>query len=130
MLEVVSVLAHSEVNTIMIGGELDYGRDGMIGTLAYEMLKRFRFDQAFVGVVGVNLDENEVTTYMANEGMTKRLVVQHAKERYMLCEVEKLNEEGNYKFADVSEFTGCILGYPISKERKAQFQELNVEVFD
>lgn len=42
MLEVVSVLAHSEVNTIMIGGELDYGRDGMIGTLAYEMLKRFR----------------------------------------------------------------------------------------
>lgn len=130
MIEVISTLAHSNVNVIAIGGELDFGRDGMIGPLAYEMLKSFRFDQAFVGVVGVNLDDNEVTTYMANEGLTKQLIVKNSKEVYMMCEVEKLNEEGNYQFATVDDFTGCICGKTISEQRKKQFHELNVEVFD
>ncbi len=128
MIEVVQILSHSEINVIMIGGEFDYGRDGFIGTMAYNMVKNFRFDQSFIGVVGVDLDENEVTTYMANEGMLKTLVIENSKQTYMLCENAKLNQQGNYKFAKVSDFTGCILEGPISQERKKQFKEEQVNV--
>lgn len=92
------------------------------------MVKNFRFDQSFIGVVGVDLDENEVTTYMANEGMLKTLVLENSKQTYMLCENAKLNQQGNYKFAKVSDFTGCILEGPISQERKKQFKEEQVNV--
>lgn len=129
MLEVIEVLAHSDVNVVMIGGELDYGRDGFIGTLAYNMLKNFRFDQAFIGVVGVDLDENEVTTYMANEGLTKELVIKNSKQAFMLCEKDKLNQQGNYKFANLSDFKGCIFEGPISKTRLKQFKEYNVDIY-
>lgn len=130
MIEVISILSHSNVNIIAIGGEMDFGRDGMIGVMAYEMLKKFRFDLAFVGVVGVNLAGNEVTTYMANEGLSKTLIVNNSKKSYMMCEPEKLDEEGNFKFADVSDFTGCIVGEKIADTQKALFEELGVDVIE
>ena len=72
MLEVVSILADSSLPVIFIGGEFDYGRDGFVGSLAMEQIMKFRFDISFLGVVGIDVHDNSVYTYMANDGATKR----------------------------------------------------------
>lgn len=72
MLEIVNILAKSNIRVIFIGGEFDFGKDGFVGSLTIEMLKNFRFDLAFMGVVSVDIYDNAVTTYMANDGITKK----------------------------------------------------------
>ena len=67
MLEIVNILAKSNIRVIFIGGEFDFGKDGFVGSLTIEMLKNFRFDLAFMGVVSVDIHDNAVTTYMAND---------------------------------------------------------------
>ena len=46
MLEIVNILAKSNIRVIFIGGEFDFGKDGFVGSLTIEMLKNFRFDLA------------------------------------------------------------------------------------
>ena len=128
MLDVVNILVKSSVNVIFIGGELDYGRDGFVGTLALEMLRKFRFDISFIGVVGVDVHENSVMTYMPNDGVTKKEIVSLSKNSYMVCEAEKFNQLGNYKFAEISDFTGVILDKKLSKDTAKVLKEYDIEL--
>lgn len=108
MLEIMTILSHSTVDVIGIGGELDYGREGFIGAVAYEALRSFRFDLAFVGAVGIELETNAVTILTAAEGLTKKLMLQNSSRRYLVCEEEKLRKQGNYEFAQLDQFDGLI----------------------
>lgn len=128
MLDVVNILVKSDVRVIFIGGELDYGRDGFVGTLALEMLKNFRFDIAFMGVVGVDVEENSVTTYMANDGITKKEILSISRISYMMCEFEKLEQFGNYKYAKLDDFTGIILDKEPPEDLKEKIEEFNIEI--
>ena len=65
-----------------------------MGSLTIEMLKNFRFDLAFMGVVSVDIHDNAVTTYMANDGITKKEVLNISRKSYMMAESEKLKQSG------------------------------------
>lgn len=129
MLEVVSILAHSNVNFICIGGEMDYGRDGFIGPLAFESLKNFRFDACFMGAVGVDLETNSVEIYMANEGLTKKQVVSASKKAYLLVDESKFSINGNYRYASLDDFDYLVCDRPISRAYVKDLKDLHqVEV--
>lgn len=128
MLDVINILASSNINTIFIGGELDYGRDGFVGSLTNSMLESFHFDVCFMGVVGVDLETDCVSTYMANDGQTKKIVLKNSKKKYMLCEHEKLTQIGNYTYARVSDFDGIILDKALSSHLEKIVKKLNISV--
>lgn len=128
MLDVVMILAKEECSVIFIGGEFDYGRDGFVGSLAIEMLKNFRFDVAFLGVVGVDVHENAVYTYMANDGVTKKEVMAASKASYMLCEQDKFTQCGNYRYANIDDFTGIVTNMEPMKEEMEVLEKYQVEV--
>jgi DeoR family glycerol-3-phosphate regulon repressor len=131
MLEIMNIMVNTNVNIISIGGELDYGRDGFIGPLAYEMLKAFRFDMAFMGAVGVDVERNSVEIYMANEGLTKKQVLSASKKCALMVEEEKLHLQGNYQYADLEDFDLLITDQPITDEMKEQlYNEHGVSVLD
>lgn len=129
MLDVINTLVKSEVSTIFIGGELDYGRDGFVGSLAMEMVKHFRFDKAFMGVVGVDVHENAVMTYMANDGMMKKAILDRSRAAYMMSEEAKFNELGNYAYAQITDFTGIITNKKPTKDVVKALRELDVQVY-
>lgn len=130
MLDVVNILVKSNVRVIFIGGELDYSKDGFVGSLALEMLKNFRFDIAFMGVVGVDIKDNCVTTYMANDGITKKEILTISRKSYMMCEYEKLNQLGNYQFAKINDFTGIITNKELLIDDKKILNKYNIEIMD
>lgn len=130
MLEIVQLLVNTNVNVICIGGELDYGRDGFIGTLALEMLQKFRFDMAFMGAVGLSLEDNSVEIYMANEGLSKSAAIKASKVSCLLIENQKLERLGNYKYARVDEFDCVILNQPLDEKTCKAFASLDVKVLD
>lgn len=104
---------------IFIGGELNPNKDGFIGSLSIDMISNFKFDLAFLGVVGINIGQNAVTTYDVNDGLTKKAVMAHARKSYMLCEEEKFHQEGHYSYAAIDDFTGVISDHLKSSQEKA-----------
>lgn len=128
MLEVVSILADSALPVIFIGGEFDYGRDGFVGSLAMEQIMKFRFDISFLGVVGIDVHDNSVYTYMANDGATKRAILSSSKQVFMVCESDKFMQIGNYRYAGVDEFTGIITDEKLDKENEKLLRNLQLKV--
>ena len=68
---------------------------------------KFRFDISFLGVVGIDVHDNSVYTYMANDGATKRAIMS-AVSRRLWYESDKFMQIGNYRYAGADEFTGII----------------------
>ena len=84
---------------IMLGGSFSSGRDGFTGSLTDRQLEDFRFDLAFMGAVGVDVFDNSVSTYMVEDGITKRAALNRSKAAYMMLETRKFNADGTYKYA-------------------------------
>lgn len=130
MLDVINILATSNVNVIFVGGELDYGHDGFVGSLTNQMIDEFRFDKAFLGVVGVDISDNSVMTYMPADAQTKRLILSHSKESYMLCELEKFNQIGNYQYAKIEDFYGLICDKDLSLGLHKELKLYDIKVIE
>ena len=92
--------------------------------------KTFILIIAFMGVVGLDLEEDAVYTYMANDGVTKHVVMKQSKLTYMLVDHEKFSQIGNYKYARVEEFTGLITDHALGKAHRKLCQKYGIEVLD
>lgn len=109
MIDIMKIFSdHCPTKLIFIGGSFNRSRDGFIGSIAIEQVKQYRFDVSFIGVVGINAFDDQITTYDVNDGLTKREVIHSSKKSYIVAESAKLNQDGNYVFASLSDFTGYI----------------------
>ena len=129
MIEVMLQLAvPTSVNTIFIGGEFDRGKDGFVGALAIDSLKNFKFDIAFMGVVGIDMYNNNVLTYMPDDGMTKKAVIESSRKKYMVMEAAKFNMDGSFKYASVDSFDGIITEKEPENSVLEQLKDYNLEL--
>lgn len=116
-LQIVAAAGTAEnIHLIMLGGELNRRHDGFVGALTIEQIERYSFDTAFAGVVGVDLENDRVSTYVPAEGETKRAILKSSKRAYLMLETRKLHEDGNYWYGHVSDFTGAITERPLEGE--------------
>lgn len=113
---------------IMIGGTLNHGGDGFVGSISCEMIDKFVFDKAFMGVVGVNLDKNLVQTYTPDDGITKHTVLHNSRIKYMMLETRKLDMDGSYNYARVDQFDGVILEKMPDVKQVQLFDSFRVKV--
>lgn len=129
MIEVMRVFAvsESEMELIFVGGTFSRGKDSFNGALTNMMLKNFRFDKSFLGVVGVDLDRNCVTTFMSEDATTKRTILDCSTQSYMMLESRKLSSEGNFVYAEIDDFTGAILEKEAEEKDKAGMKKYQIE---
>ena len=128
-LEVINLFANTSINTIFIGGEFDYGKDGFVGSMADAVLSNFYFDYAFMGVVAIDMKNNAVYTYMAADGITKQTVLSHSKQAFLLSDLDKFNQIGNYQYAAVSDFDGIITDVQPSAQNLKFAQKYDVKIY-
>ena len=112
---------------IMLGGSFSSGRDGFTGSLTDRQLEDFRFDLAFMGAVGVDVFDNSVSTYMVEDGITKRAALNRSKAAYMMLETRKFNADGTYKYAGLDNFSGAILESAPPSDIEEKLIEYNFE---
>ena len=129
MIDVLTILSRSpKVDLIFIGGKLNRSRDGFCDGLASEMIGRLKPDVAFVGVVGVDLNDNAVSTYQIEDGICKARVIGVSKRSYIMAEARKFSTDGNYTFAHVNDFDAVITDSKPKTELIHAASELNVEI--
>ena len=129
MIEVMLQLtAPSNVNTIFIGGEFNEGKDGFTGSMAISLIKNFKFDISFLGVVGVDVYDNSAATYVPDDVMTKRAVIEASKKKYMVMETKKFNVDGSFKYAPLDSFNGIVTEEKPSEEIINQLKKYNLDL--
>lgn len=99
----------SNVKLIVLGGTTDELHGGFVGGITDAQLKQYQFDIAFIGVVGVDLELDRVSTYITEDGITKRTAIDCSSRSYMMLETRKLHEDGTFWYAQVSHFTGALM---------------------
>lgn len=109
MIDIMNIFVHDcATQLIFLGGKLNHARDGFIGSLTIDQLKKYKFDLSFIGVVGMDVYEAQVSTYDVDDGLTKQEVIHSSKKSYIVGETVKFGLDGNYVFADMEDFSGYI----------------------
>lgn len=84
------------------------GRTGCVVGPASDMLfQSFCADKAFVGCDSFNLEDGAVSANIL-VGKVEQSILKNAKERYILCDSTKLNQNSLYPFMKISELTALI----------------------
>lgn len=129
MIEVLNILNQcSHISIIFIGGQLNQERDGFWGSLSVEMVKSFKLDKAFLGVVGVDTVTGELSTYHVEDGFMKAAIIQQTQMNYLLCEERKLKEDGSYVFASLNDVSGLILSKDVHTKMKAILEDYGLVI--
>lgn len=129
MIDIMNLFTNeSSKKIIFIGGDFNRARDGFLGPLTIEQIKNFRFDISFLGVVGINAYDGKVTTYDVDDGLTKKEVINSSKKSYMVAETAKLKLDGNYVFANISDFTGYICENEIEENIREKIINYGLEI--
>lgn len=76
---------------LLIGGEFRRLSQTMVGPLTRHILGELHVDKAFMGTIGLSLDEG-LTTTDPSEAYTKELVMQHAREVFLLADSSKVRK--------------------------------------
>ena len=89
-------LAGSGPRLILIGGELRRLSQTLVGPLTRLTLDHLHVDRAFMGTIGLTLDEG-LTTTDTNEAFTKELVLRRAREVVLLADASKFGAISNVR---------------------------------
>ena len=81
-----------------------------------------------MGVVGIDVYDGKITTYDVNDGLTKKEVISSSKKCYIVAESAKLNLDGNYAFADISDFTGYICEKQLDDNVEKKILDYGLEI--
>ena len=129
MIDILEIFTHeSNVELIFIGGQLNKVRDGFIGLATLNQLREYYFDLSFLGVVGIDIYSGYVATYDTNDGLTKKEVINGSRKCYLVGESAKLNLDGNYLFAKISDFTGYICEKQLDNKIERKIRDYGIEI--
>lgn len=129
MVDVLVMLARNpKIKIIFAGGQINQSRDGFIDGLNLEFTARFRPNISFIGVVGLDVKKNSLTTNGVDSGLHKAKILEISKSSYVMAESRKFGVEGNYKFATLENVRGIITeSEPAAGIVKAA-QDLSLEI--
>lgn len=115
-----TLLSEYGIRTILLGGKLKNATNAIIGPNAMQQLQQYRFNRAFLGMNGVDLQYG-YTTPDEEEALIKRLALQQSTQTYILADNSKLTKVSFCKVAPISD---AILITNASKEKnELRFRE-------
>ena len=133
MIDIIHIFAQEcAAHLIFLGGDFNRAKDGFIGSVTIDQIKRYKFDISFLGVVGIDAYEGKVTTYDVNDGLTKKEIINSSKKSYIVAETAKFEQDGNYVFAHRGDFSGYIGEKSLDShiQKKMKGYGLEILIFD
>lgn len=118
----------SSCRLLLIGGELDRKTQCFVGPAAEEALGNYYVDKAFVSCRGLS-QEGGITDGLSKNGSLRRLMLQRAKEKYLVADRTKLGLTAFYRIGNLSLPDAVILD-TLNGDWAAYFASQHVRVFE
>lgn len=129
MVDVLVMLARNpQINIIFAGGQINKSRDGFCDGLNLEFMEKFRPNISFIGVVGVDVTKNSLTTNDINVGLHKAKILSISKNSYVMAESRKFGVEANFKFSTLENIRGIITEVKPADNVLKSARKLNLEI--
>jgi DeoR family fructose operon transcriptional repressor len=96
----VDALTSADIPTYFLGGRIKMNTKAVVGSVAQENLKQYRFDKCFLGMNGVDVKYG-YTTPDPEEAMLKKLAMELAEETIVLADSSKFSEIFFAKVAEI-----------------------------
>lgn len=129
MIDILKILAAvKQMRVIFIGGALNSNGTGFCDSMARDFISRLKPDIAFVGIVGINPQENSVSTYDIEDGINKAMIVKVSKKAYVLAEQTKFQPSGNYNYASLDSIDGIIVDAPLNERLQELLESAGLDV--
>ncbi len=129
MVDVLVMLARNpKIDIIFAGGQINKSRDGFIDGLNLEFMSKFRPDISFVGVVGIDVKKNSLSTNDVNVGLHKAKILSISKNSYIIAESRKFGVEARYTFSTLENVRGFITETKPAEGICKAAQDLNLEI--
>jgi len=129
MIEILVILAQNpKIKVLFAGGTINKSRDGFWGGMTMDFISRLKPDIAFVGAVGVDIRENSVSTYDIEDGINKAAIIQVSKKAYLVAEMKKMSNDGNYNYVTLDALTGIITDTVLTDELHEIVSGYGVEI--
>ena len=93
-------LTQSGFRSYIIGGELKFSTEAVVGTDAVESLKKYNFTKCFIGTNGIDT-ERGFTTPDIDESMVKTTAIDQSYVSYILADHTKFGIITSVSFADI-----------------------------
>jgi len=100
----VEALSSANIPTYLLGGQIKIKTKAIIGSVAQENLKQYRFDKCFLGMNGVDVKFG-FTTPDLEEAMIKKLAIEFAEQSFVLVDYSKFAKIYFAKVADIEKAT-------------------------
>ena len=98
----VDPLASANITTYLIGGRIKANTKAIVGSVAQENLKQFRFDKCFLGMNGIDIKFG-YTTPDPEEAALKKIAINLSEESFVLADQSKFTETFFAKVAEIEE---------------------------
>lgn len=120
MLDIAEIFAATKTNAkfILLGGQFNRSQNGFLGELTLQMMEKFRFDICFMGVVGADFLNNEIMTYVPEDGIMKQNAIKQSQRCYLMMESDKFDFKANYVYATFEDADGVICETKLSEDVK------------
>jgi DeoR/GlpR family transcriptional regulator of sugar metabolism len=125
---VLQALEHkSNIETILLGGKVHAASNSLIGPIAEETVRQFRFTKAFLGTVGINLEEGFTQSNM-EEVPVKKQAAANAREVIVLADSSKFNRVVLVLFLGLDQVHTVVTDKGIAAAHKAALEERGIRV--
>jgi DeoR family fructose operon transcriptional repressor len=117
----------ANIQTIVVGGKVHGPSHSLVGHLAEESVRQFRFTKAFLGTAGINLREGFTQSNM-EEVPVKQQVAGRAREVIVLADSSKFNQDVLVMFLRLEQASTVITDSGVSQQDKSALEERGIRV--
>lgn len=116
------------VEVMLTGGQVNHGKQSMVGDFASYVLKHISAVKCFLGVSGIYCKTGISTSIMQETFINKEMIKQTSGNVYVLAESTKISKPNNFSSGSISQINTLITDARISQLDKRKFEQVEVEV--
>lgn len=126
-IDVAKEVSVTDNSLIVVGGQLKRSSSTLYGFFSEEMLKQLCVDVAFMTTDAVNMEKGFMD-FGVDEVSIKRLVMQTASRRVMMCDISKFDRHALVNVFHFSEIDMIVTNENTDPEKVAALREAGLEV--
>jgi DeoR family fructose operon transcriptional repressor len=119
--------SRANIDTIALGGRVHAASHSLIGPIAEEAVAQFRFNKAFLGAVGINLEEG-LSQSNVDEVPIKKRVAANSKEVIVLADSSKFNRDVLVMFLRLEQVHTIITDTGLPDPSRRSLEERGIRV--
>lgn len=130
MIDILQILtSNPRITVIGTGGTMHSEVNGFIGALTIDSISNYSFDKAFLGTCGIDIRDNTFTTLGAEDGLTKKAILNNSRHKFVMIENEKFYFNESYKYAYFDDINGIFTDKKPEKTIDELFNSSNITVY-